>query len=631
MASYEEMHRMSVEQPEQFWGTEAENLHWYRKWDRVLDTSNAPFFRWFVGGVTNLCYNAVDRHVLSGNKYKPAIIWESPETGQSKIINFGQLHKNVNRFAGVLKNMGVGKGDRVIIYMPMVPEALTAMLSCARIGAIHSVVFAGFSTTALAERIDDAQPKLLVCAEAGSRRGKPVHLKNIVDRAVQEARFKVEKVIVLNRGIDECEMVEGRDIDWNSADRRYGMNNVDPEPMQSTDPSYILYTSGTTGVPKGVVRDTGGHMVALHTSMKQIYDCSESDVYWATSDIGWVVGHSYIVYAPLLYGIPTVVFEGTPDYPNPGIWWETISKHRVSVVFSAPTAMRILRKFPEKWMKQHDISSLRYLFLAGEPLDEPTWKWASDNLNLPIIDHYWQTESGWAILANHPGIEMLPIKPGSPTKAAMGYRLEVVDEKGIRLPPGKKGFLVAHPPLPPGTLMTIWGDDERYVESYWSGPGAPVKQLYLTGDFAIEDEDGYFFVLGRADEVINVAGHRLGTREVEEAISGHHAVAEVSAIGVKDEIKGEIIAAFVVLKQDIAPGEQIEKGIKQLVREKIGPVAVPSILRFVRALPKTRSGKVLRRVLKALCEEKSLGDLSTIEDGATVDEIKSAIAEMGLE
>ena len=631
MATYEETHKMSVEQPEEFWAAEAEKLHWYKKWDRVLDESNAPFFRWFVGGVTNLCYNAVDRHVLNGHKYNPAIIWESPETGQSKIINFGQLHRDVNRFAGVLKHFGVRKGDRVIIYMPMVPEAIVAMLACTRIGAIHSVVFAGFSTTALAERINDARPKLIVCAEAGTRRGKPVLLKNIVDRAINEAQFKIEKVVVLNRGIAECNMVEGRDIDWKTADRGFGVDNVEPEPVQSADPSYILYTSGTTGRPKGIVRDTGGYMVALHASMSQIYDCSGDDVYWATSDIGWVVGHSYIVYAPLLYGIPTVVFEGTPDYPNPGIWWEIIAKHRVSVVFSAPTAIRILRKFPEKWMKQHNISSLRYLFLAGEPLDEPTWKWASDNIGVPIIDHYWQTESGWAILANHPGIEMLPIKPGSPTKAAMGYRLEVVGEDGARLPAGRKGYLVAHPPLPPGNLMTIWGDDQRYIESYWSGPGAPARQLYLTGDFAIEDEDGYFFVLGRADEVINVAGHRLGTREVEEAISGHHTVAEVSAIGVKDEIKGETIAAFVVLKQDVTPGEEVERGIKQLVREKIGPVAVPSLLRFVRALPKTRSGKVLRRVLKALCEEKSLGDLSTIEDGATIDEIKSAIEEMGLD
>lgn len=631
MATYEELHKMSVERPDEFWGAEAEKLHWYKKWDKVLDKSKAPFFRWFVGGKTNLCYNAVDRHVEAGRKYLPAIIWESPEATQSRVITFGQLHIAVNRFAGVLKGLGVAKGDRVIIYMPMIPEAIVAMLSCARIGAIHSVVFAGFSTTALAQRIDDARPKLLVCAEAGSRRGKPVPLKGIVDKAIDEAQFKIGKVVVFNRGIGECRMVEGRDIDWKAADRRYGMNNVPPEQMDSADPSYILYTSGTTGVPKGVVRDTGGHMVALHASMSQIYDCSQNDVYWATSDIGWVVGHSYIVYGPLLYGIPTVVFEGTPDYPNPGIWWETIAKHRVSVVFSAPTAMRILRKFPEKWMKQHDISSLRYLFLAGEPLDAPTWKWASENLNVPIIDHYWQTESGWAILTNHAGVELLPIKPGSPTKAAMGYRLEVVDEKGKRVPPGKKGYLMVHPPLPPGTLSTIWGGDERYVESYWSGPGSPVRQLYLTGDYAIEDEDGYFFVLGRADEVINVAGHRLGTREVEEIISGHPAVAEASAIGVKDEIKGETIAAFVVLKHGIDPGEDVEKGIKQLVRDKIGAVAVPSILRLVRALPKTRSGKVLRRVLKALCEEKSLGDLSTIEDGATVDEIKKAIDEMGLE
>jgi len=629
--TYEDTHRMSVEEPEEFWAAEAEKLHWYGKWDKVLDDGRPPFYRWFVGGETNICYNAVDRHALGDKKDRPAVIWESPETGLSRILTFGELYNEVNHFAAALKALGVQKGDRVIIYLPMVPEALVAMLACVRIGAVHSVVFAGFSKTALAERIDDAQPKLLIAADAGKRRGKAVPLKQIVDGAIDEAKFKVEKVIMLDRGIHPFRKAAGRDYDWNDLMKEHGKGIVEPERMLSTDPSYILYTSGTTGKPKGVVRDTGGYMVALHTSMQQIYDCGQDDVYWATSDIGWVVGHSYIVYAPLLYGIPTVVFEGTPDYPNPGIWWSIIEKHKVSVVFSAPTAIRILRKFPEKWMKEHDLSSLRYFFLAGEPLDKPTWKWADANLGVPVIDHYWQTESGWSILANHAGIELLPIKPGSPTKAAMGYRLDVVDGTGKKLPAGQKGYLVAHPPLPPGMLMTIWGDDKRYVNSYWKGPGYPDRLLYVTGDFAVEDEDGYFFMLGRADEVINVAGHRLGTREVEEVISGHPAVAEVSAIGIADEIKGQAIAAFIVVKQGIEVSSALADEIKKHVRDSIGPVAVPSVLQFIKALPKTRSGKILRRVLKALCEKADLGDLSTIEDGATVGEIRQALRDMGIE
>jgi propionate--CoA ligase len=626
---YEEAHRLSISDPERFWGPEAEKLHWYRRWDRVLDDSKAPFFRWFPGGVTNLCTNAVDRHALGPRGDRPAILWENPEIGGSRILTFRDLYREVNRFAAVLKKRGVGKGDRVLIYLPMVPEALVAVLACVRIGAIHSVVFAGFSYESLADRIDDCQPKLLVCADGSSRKGKTIALKKIVDRALAAAKSKVPYVIVLDRGVEPWRTDPRRDLSWAEEMDSVGEAAVEPERMLATDPSYILYTSGTTAKPKGVVRDTGGYMVALHASMDQIYGCTPKDVYWSTSDIGWVVGHSYIIYGPLLLGIPTVVFEGTPDSPTPGIWWETAEKHKVTVIFSAPTAMRMLRKFPAEWVEKHDLSSLRHIFLAGEPLDEPTYRWVNETLKKPVVDHYWQTESGWPMITNHMGFDPLPFKPGSPTREAMGWRLEVVDEKGNPVPAGTRGYLAGHPPLPPGTLQTIWGSDERYVESYWSFFKRQGKDLYLCGDYAIKDEDGYFWLLGRADEVINVAGHRMGTREVEEVISAHPQVAEVSAIGIDDEVKGQVIAAFVVLKKDAQESEALKKEIIDLIRDRIGPIATPKILNVVPQLPKTRSGKVMRRVLRAICEEKELGDISTIEDGASVDEIKKALEEMG--
>ncbi len=628
-ADYDKLHEMSVTEPEKFWGGCAEYLHWYKKWDKVLDDSKAPFYRWFVGGKTNICYNAVDRHALGKKRGMAAIIWESPTTGQSRTMTYFQLYREVNRFAGVLKNLGVKKGDRVIIYMPMVPEAAVAMLACVRIGAIHSVVFGGFSTESLADRINDAAPKVVVCAEAGSRKGNVVPLKKIIDESLAAAKVKVEKVIVLNRGIGDLNLVAGRDILWDEAMEKHGELFVEPEQLDSTDPSYILYTSGTTGKPKGVVRDTGGYMVALHASMGQIYDVADGDVYFSTSDIGWVVGHSYIVYAPLLKGVPTVMFEGTPDYPNPGVWWDVVAKYGVTTMFSAPTAMRVLRKFPESWFKEKDLSSLKYVFLAGEPLDEPTYHWATAALGTKVIDHYWQTESGWPMLTNMPGVQFLPIKPGSPTKGAMGYRFLVVNDKGEEIPRGEKGFLVAKGPIPPGTLMTIWGDDERYKESYWET--YPGKMFYHTGDFAIMDKDGYLWMLGRADEVLNVAGHRLGTREVEEILSSHPKVAETSVIGVKDELKGEAISAFVVLKADVKPSPEIEKELIKLIRDKIGAIATPKEIRFISALPKTRSGKIMRRVIKAVAEGQKLGDLSTIEDGATVEEVKKALETMGVD
>ena len=623
---YAELHRRSVEDPQGFWGELAEELHWYKRWDRVLDESKAPFYRWFVGGETNICYNAVDRHALGVKRGQAALIWESPEVGQSRTITFFELYREVNRLAGVFQGLGVRKGDRVIIYMPMVPEAIFAMLACARIGAVHSVVFGGFSITSLASRIDDAEPVLIVTADAGMRKGQPVPLKDIVDRSLEAADSdSVRDVLVLNRGLVPIEMKKGRDLDWAEQLVKRGVTYVEPTPVQSTDPLYILYTSGTTGKPKGVVRDTGGYMVALHASMSHIYNCGDGDVYWSTSDIGWVVGHSYIVYGPLLKGLTTIVYEGRPDHPDPGVWWRVIEKYGVTHVFTAPTAMRALRKFPEQWMRSADISSLRLLYAAGEPLDAPTYEWASNTLGVPVIDHYWQTESGWGMLANPVGVELLPIKPGSPTMATFGHRLEVVDADGNPIPRGEKGFMIDHGPLPPGMLMTLWNDDERYLKSYWEHFKG--KQVYMTGDYAIQDEDGYFWMLGRADEVLNVSGHRLGTREIEEVISGHPAVAEAAVIGVRHELKGEGVLVLSVLKQHITPAERdsVSRGITQLVRERIGAIATPDAIHFVNLLPKTRSGKIMRRVIRAVYQGDSIGDLSTIEDDATVDMVREAV------
>lgn len=627
--SYEEVYRRSIEDPVGFWGEQAEELHWYKKWDSVLDDSKAPFYRWFVGGQTNICYNAVDRHALGLGRGQAALICESAETGESRTLTYYELYREVNRLSGVMRNLGVRKGDRVIIYMPMVAEAIIGMLACVRLGAIHSVVFGGFSVSSLASRIDDASPVAILTADASKRKGNPVPLKEIVDRAIETATVDcVRDVLVLNRGIVECHMHKGRDLDWNTQLEERGELYVEPVPMNSTDPSYILYTSGTTGKPKGVVRDTGGYMVALHTSMSQIYDVGPGDVYWSTSDIGWVVGHSYIVYGPLLKGLPTLVFEGRPDYPDPGIWWKIIEKYGVTCVFSAPTALRALKKFDEKWIKERDLSSMRYFFTAGEPLDGPSYEWATGVLGVPVIDHYWQTESGWSMLANSYGIEKLPIKSGSPTKPAVGHRLKVVDGDGNDLEAGQKGLLVEEGPLAPGMLMTIWGDDKRYLQSYWSY--FKDKQLYLTGDYAIQDADGYFWMLGRSDEVINVSGHRMGTREIEEVISYHPSVAEVSVIGVKDELRGEVPLVVAVLKQHVAPADEdkVAEEMKQLVRDRIGAIAMPQSIHFVSMLPKTRSGKIMRRVMRAVYQGDEIGDLSTIEEDATVDMIREAVEAM---
>jgi propionyl-CoA synthetase len=626
---YQKVYEQSIKHPDQFWSEAANQLQWYQKWDKVLDDSNAPFYQWFVGGKTNLCYNAVDRHALGTKRGQAAIIWESPETGQSRVLTYYQLYKEVNRMAGVLKNLGVKKGDRVLIYLPMVPEALISMLACLRIGAVHSVVFAGFSHDSIAGRINDARPKVAILADAGRRAGKDVPLKGIVDKAIEKAEHQVEHCIVLNRGIAQIDIIEGRDMDWHHAMDEMGERYVEPEQLDSMDPSYILYTSGTTGTPKGVVRDTGGYATALLNSMGQIYDVGEGDVYFCASDIGWVVGHSYIVYAPLLKGATTVVFEGTPIYPDPSVWWKIVEKYGVTHIFGSPTAARVLRKYSDDYIKGHDLSSLKYLFLAGEPLDDSTYKWASETLGVNIIDNYWQTETGWPIISNMPGVESLPLKPGSPTKPVVGYKVKVVDSNGDQVPAGQKGLLVIEPPLAPGNLLTVWEDKERYKQSYFSY--FRDKLLYLTGDYGIEDKDGYFWILGRADEVINVAGHRLGTREVEEVISSHPAAAEGAAIGVKDEIKGQAIVCLVILKQGEQPTTDTQQEIISMIREKIGAVATPKEVRFVTSLPKTRSGKVMRRVIKAVIEGEKIGDVSTLEDEASIEEIHKAVAHMKAE
>ena len=622
---YQQFFRRSIEDKEAFWAEQAEDIYWHRRWDRVLDYDRPPFSRWFVGGETNTCYNCVDRH-LEARGDQNAIVWISTEVNKTETLTYRQLYEQVNRYAAVLAAQGLVKGDRVIIYLPMIPEALVAMLACLRLGAIHSVVFGGFAPANLAARIDDARPRLMITADSGMRNGKPVPYKPLVDQAIELSKSPPEKVLLINRGLDpELNWVDGRDLDLPALAAAGDGAAVEPVWVESSDPSYILYTSGTTGSPKGVQRDTGGHLVALQASMKHIYACQPGETYWATSDIGWVVGHSYIVYAPLLHGMTTIVYEGTPLNPDPGIWWKIVAEQQVNVMFSAPTAVRILRKHDPKYMQQHDLSSLRTLFLAGEPLDAPSYHWIQDNLkDVTVLDHYWQTESGWPILSNCAGVELEPVKPGSPTFPVYGWDMSVVEHgTGKIMGDGEKGVLVAKPPLPPGALSTVWGDDQRFLESYY---GHFPEQFYYTGDYAIRDSDGYYFVLGRADEVINVAGHRLGTREIEEAISGHPAVAEVAAVGVKDEVKGQAVVAVVVLKNDVTlSDEEISVAIKKQVDEQVGPIARPREVHVVAGLPKTRSGKVIRRAIIAMAEGRDAGDLSTLEDQSTIEEIKKAI------
>ncbi|WP_423599430.1 propionate--CoA ligase [Roseateles sp. MS654] len=626
---YADLYRRSIDDPDGFWAEQSRLIDWERPFDRVCDTDRPPFARWFVGGRTNLCHNAVDRHAAA-RPDDAALIWVSSEVGQERVYSFAALQHEVQVMAAMLIEQGVRQGDRVLIYMPMIPEAAFAMLACARIGAIHSVVFGGFASHALANRIDDAEPVLIVSADAGSRNGKVVPYKPLLDEAIRLAAHPPARVLMVDRGLSPFERVPGRDLDHADLRARLASARVPCEWLPSDAISYTLYTSGTTGKPKGVQRDVGGYAVALAASMAHIYDGRAGETFFSTSDIGWVVGHSYIVYGPLIAGMATLMYEGTPVNPDAAIWWKLVEQYRVTVMFSAPTAVRVLKKQDPACLTRHDLSSLRALFLAGEPLDEPTARWIADAIGKPIIDNYWQTETGWPILTLARGVEPAEPKFGSPGVPMFGYRVQLLDERtGEELvEPHRKGLLAIAFPLPPGCMQTVWRDDERFVRTYWSS--VPGRQVYSTFDWALRDEDGYYFILGRSDDVINVAGHRLGTREIEECIAGHPAVAEVAVVGVADALKGQVAMAFAVLKDPARAASPeaamaLEGEIMKRVDQQLGAVARPARVRFVGLLPKTRSGKLLRRAIQAVCEQRDPGDLITLDDPAALQQIKASI------
>jgi propionyl-CoA synthetase len=627
---YADFHRRSVEEPQAFWAEQARLIDWQTPPQTICDHSNPPFTRWFAGGTTNLCHNAVDRH-LAARADQPALIAVSTETETEKVYTFRELHAQVQQTAAMLQALGVRKGDRVLIYMPMVAEAVFAMLACARIGAIHSVVFGGFASVSLASRIEDAQPRVIVSADAGSRGGKVVPYKPLLDEAIRLSSHKPEAVLLSDRGLAPMEMVAGRDHAWATLAARHQGVQVPCEWLDATDISYTIYTSGTTGRPKGVQRDVGGYAVALAASMKHIFMGEPGETYFSTSDIGWVVGHSYIVYGPLIAGMATILYEGLPIRPDPGIWWSLVEKYQVTAMFSAPTAVRVLKKQDPAFLKKYDLSSLRALFLAGEPLDEPTGRWIADALGVPIVDNYWQTESGWPILTIANGIEKKPSKFGSPGIPMYGYQVKLLHEStGEELTGAdQKGVVVIEGPTPPGFMQTVWRDDARFVNTYWKS--IPGKLVYSTFDWGIRDQDGYYYILGRTDDVINVAGHRLGTREIEESISSHPNVAEVAVVGVADPLKGQVAMAFVVPKDtsgltDDAARLKLEGDIMKVVDDQLGAVARPARVRFVTLLPKTRSGKLLRRAIQAVCEGRDPGDLTTIEDPSALQQVKDLVS-----
>ena len=630
MTRYADFFRRSIDDRDAFWAEQARLIDWQTPPQTICDYSNPPFASWFAGGTTNLCHNAVDRH-LKDRADQPALIFVSTETEQEKVYSFRELHAEVQRMAAALKELGVKKGDRVLIYMPMIAEAAFAMLACTRIGALHSVVFGGFASGSLATRIDDAEPVVIVSADAGSRGGKPVPYKHLLDEAINLARHKPAAVLLVDRGLARMDLVAGRDHGWSVLREKHLDTQVPCEWVDATHPSYTLYTSGTTGKPKGVQRDTGGYAVALAASMKYIFCGNAGETYFSTSDIGWVVGHSYIVYGPLIAGMATIMYEGTPIRPDGGIWWQLVEKYKVTVMFSAPTAVRVLKKQDPAYLSKYDLSSLRALFLAGEPLDEPTAQWISAGLQgKPIIDNYWQTETGWPILTICNGVEKQPSKFGSPGKAVYGYNVKLLDDQtGAELTSAnQKGVVAIEGPLPPGCMQTVWRDDARFLNTYWSS--VPGKLVYSTFDWGIRDEDGYYFILGRTDDVINVAGHRLGTREIEEAVASHPNIAEVAVVGVADALKGQVAMAFAVLKDASRLGDEqamreIEGEVMKIVDGSLGAVARPARVRFVSLLPKTRSGKLLRRAVQAVCEGRDPGDLTTMEDPAALQQIKDMV------
>lgn len=623
-----DFHRRSITDPAGFWAEQASLIDWNKPFERVLDDTRLPFVRWFVGGETNLCHNAVDRHLPTLGD-KPALIFVSTETDQERVYTFSQLHAEIMRMAAVMQSLGVKRGDRVLIYMPMIPEATFAMLACARIGAIHSVVFGGFASHSLASRIDDARPRLVISADAGSRAGKVIPYKGLLDEAIVLATHKPQAVLMVDRGLAPYPRSSGRDHDYAPLREKHLNAQVPVTWLESNEVSYTLYTSGTTGKPKGVQRDVGGYAVALAASMRHIFCGSPGETYFSTSDIGWVVGHSYIVYGPLIAGMATIMYEGTPVRPDAGILWQLVERYRVTVMFSAPTAIRVLKKQDPAWLTRYDTSSLKALFLAGEPLDEPTARWIAEGLGRPIIDNYWQTETGWPILAVAQGIEKTPTRFGSPGMPMYGYDVRLLHEQtGEEVGPNQKGVVAVMPPLPPGCMQTVWGDDERFVKTYFSS--IPAKLAYSTFDWGIRDADGYYFILGRSDDVINVAGHRLGTREIEESLSSHAAVAECAVVGVADNLKGQVAVGFAVLKDPslVSQAEarmKLEGELMATVDRQLGAVARPSRVYFVSMLPKTRSGKVLRRSIQAVCEGRDPGDLTTIEDASTIDQLREAL------
>ena len=629
--SYASFYQQSIDDPDTFWVNEARRIDWHVPFTKTRDYTRPPFARWFIGGETNLCHNAVDRH-LAQRADQAALIAVSTETNTEKTYTFRELHREVSAMAAIMLSLGVKRGDRVLIYMPMIAEAVFAMLACARIGAVHSVVFGGFASTSLATRIDDAQPTLIVSADAGSRGGRVVAYKGLLDEAIRLAQHKPAHVLLTDRGLAEMPRTTGRDVDYTSLRAQYLDADVPVAWLESNEPSYILYTSGTTGKPKGVQRDVGGYAVALAASMSYIFCGNPGETYFCTSDIGWVVGHSYIVYGPLMAGMATILYEGLPvlagDKPDGGIWWSLVEKYKVTRMFSSPTAIRVLKKQPAECMTRYDLSSLKSLYLAGEPLDETTSNWISGALGVPVIDNYWQTESGWPILSIAKGVYDKPTRLGSPGVPLYGYKMHIMNEStGELCGVNEKGVVVIEGPLPPGCMQTVYRDDERFVNTYWSNFRT---QVYSTFDWGIRDEDGYYFILGRTDDVINVAGHRLGTREIEESISSHANVSEVAVVGVDDKLKGQVAIAFVIPKQAdavaTAEGRQaLEAEIMRVVDKQIGAVGRPSRVHFVSLLPKTRSGKLLRRSIQAICEGRDPGDLTTIEDPTSLQQIKAAL------
>ncbi len=627
MGRYDELFQRSIKDPAGFWGEAAQAITWDRKWDKVLDDSNKPFYRWFTGGEMNTCYNALDRHVKDGRANQVALIYDSPVTNTIEKYTFEEFRDQVAVFAGALRDLGVKKGNTVVIYMPMIPQAVVAMLACARLGAVHSVVFGGFAPHELAIRIDDAKPDVIVSASGALEVTRIIEYKPLLDKAIELARHKPRHCVIFQRSHVKASLVAGRDHDWTELIAR--AKPADCVPVRATDPLYILYTSGTTGKPKGVVRDNGGHAVALHWSMEHIYGVQPGDVFWSASDVGWVVGHSYIVYAPLLAGCTTIIYEGkSVGTPNPGAFWRVISQHKVKVLFTAPTAFRAIKKEdPEgEWIKKYDLSDFKYLFLAGERLDPDTYHWAHDRLQKPVIDHWWQTETGWPITANCMGIEEFPVKPGSSTKPVPGFDVQILDPAGKVLGRKQEGLVAVKLPLPPGTLPTLWNADQRFLEAYLK----PYPGYYFTSDGGNIDEDGYVYIMGRVDDVINVAGHRLSTGEMEEIVAQHPDVAECAVFGVHDDLKGQLPLGLVVLKAGKNRDEaDVKKELVKMIREEIGGIACFKEAAVVGRLPKTRSGKILRSTMRKIADGEAYTAPSTIDDPAILGEVETAMQRVG--